>query len=26
LGLEFATNDYISKVLPERMDSGAPTL
>ena len=24
LGLEFATNDYISKVLPERMDSGAP--
>ncbi|MFY8003093.1 MAG: DUF4032 domain-containing protein [Candidatus Nanopelagicaceae bacterium] len=25
LGLEFATNDYISKVLPERMDSGAPT-
>jgi hypothetical protein len=26
LGLEFATNDYISKVLPARMDSGAPTL
>ena len=26
LGLEFATNDYISKVLPERMDSGAPSL
>ncbi|NBO07231.1 MAG: DUF4032 domain-containing protein, partial [Actinobacteria bacterium] len=26
LGLEFATNDYISKVLPERLDSGAPTL
>ena len=26
LGLEFATNEYISKVLPERMDSGAPTL
>jgi hypothetical protein len=26
LGLEFATNDYISKVLPERMDSGASTL
>jgi len=24
LGLEFATNDYISEVLPERMDSGAP--
>ena len=26
LGLEFATNEYISKVLPERMDSGAPSL
>ena len=26
LGLEFATNDYISKVLPGRMDSGAPSL
>jgi hypothetical protein len=25
-GLEYATNDYISSVLPLRMDSGAPTI
>ncbi|MBM3656533.1 MAG: DUF4032 domain-containing protein [Actinobacteria bacterium] len=26
LGLEFSTQDYISRVLPERMDSGAPSI
>jgi hypothetical protein len=26
LGLEYATKDYISTVLPLRMDSGAPTV